>query len=265
MKKILFLAAAFVLALTSCGNKQKQSEITEDSIKVFEQNQIEASIKQQLDSLASQAKQLKGIPGIQNMKDGIQLTEEEKMVKPTYLMDPAETADLQTLSEKYRALAMLFVDKKVAEAYDMDIAPYDEAISKLLAEVNDPALGALNSSITYEENISTLYDAEEAAGRINLFWEMTTASTVEQVYVLCQNIDKYITAIDDEAAENMTFRMILLTDAMDRLADYDANVAELNDAMQPLKVLDALNADQLKSQLMELKGDIEVVRASLLK
>ena len=72
-------------------------------------------------------------------------------------------------------------------------------------------------------------------------------------------------AIDDEAAENMTFRMILLTDAMDRLADYDANVAELNDAMQPLKVLDALTVDQLKSQLMELKGDIEVVRNSLLK
>ena len=94
---------------------------------------------------------------------------------------------------------------------------------------------------------------------------MTTASTVEQVYVLCQNIDKYISAIDDEAAENMTFRMILLTDAMDRLADYDANVAELNDAMQPLKVLDALTVDQLKSQLMELKGDIEVVRNSLLK
>lgn len=63
----------------------------------------------------------------------------------------------------------------------------------------------------------------------------------------------------------MTFRMILLTDAMDRLADYDANVAELNDAMQPLKVLDALTVDQLKSQLMELKGDIEVVRNSLLK
>ena len=72
-------------------------------------------------------------------------------------------------------------------------------------------------------------------------------------------------AIDDEAAENMTFRMILLTDAMDRLADYDANVAELNDAMQPLKVLDALTVDQRMSQLMELKGDIEVVRNSLLK
>ena len=265
MKKVLFLAAAFALTLASCGNKQQKAELTEDSIKVFEQNQIEASIKVQLDSLAAQAQKLKGIPGIQNMKDGIQLTEEEKMVKPDYLMDPAETADLQTLSEKYRALAMLFVDKKVAEAYDMDITGYDEAISKLLAEVNDPALGALNGNVTYEENISTLYEAEEAAGRINLFWEMTTASTVEQVYVLCQNIDKYITAIDDEAAENMTFRMILLTDAMDRLADYDANVAELNDAMQPLKVLDALTVDQLKSQLMELKGDIEVVRNSLLK
>lgn len=265
MKKILFLAAAFVLTLASCGNKQQPASEDQDSVKAFEQSQIEASIKVQLDSLASEAKNLKGIPGIQNMKDGIQLTEEEKMVKPTYLMDPAEVSDLQTLSEKYRALAMLFVDKKVAEAYDMDLTAYDEAISKLLAEVNDPALGALNSNTTYEENISILYDAENAAGRINLFWEMTTASTVEQVYVLCQNIDKYITAIDDEAAENMTFRMILLTDAMDRLANYDSNVAELNDAIQPLKILDALTTDQLKSQLEELKSDIEVVRTSLLK
>jgi hypothetical protein len=54
-------------------------------------------------------------------------------------------------------------------------------------------------------------------------------------------------------------------DAMDRLANYDSNVAELNDAIQPLKVLDALTTDQLKSQLEELKGDIEVVRTSLLK
>ena len=266
MKKILFFAAALVLAMASCGNKQQQTTSEEqDSIKAFEQSQIEASIKIQLDSLAAAAQKLKGIPGIQNMKDGIQLTEEEKMVKPTYLMDPAEVGDLQTLSEKYRALAMLFVDKKVAEAYDMDITGYEEAISKLLAEVNDPALGALNANTTYEENISALYEAEEAAQRINLFWEMTTASTVEQVYVLCQNIDKYITAIDDEAAENITFRMILLTDAMDRLSDYDSNVAELNDAIQPLKILDAMSTAQLKKQLEELKGDIEVVRRSLLK
>lgn len=266
MKKVLFIAAAFALTIASCGNKQKVTESEmQDSVRAFEQFQIEASIKVQLDSLASEAQKLKGIPGIQNMKDGIQLTDEEKMVKPTYLLDVAEVNDLQTLSEKYRALAMLFVDKKVAEAYDMDVTPYDEAISKLLADVNDPALGTLNSTATYEENISTLYDAEEAAGRINLFWEMTTASTVEQVYVLCQNIDKYITAIDDEAAENMTFRMILLTDAMDRLSDYDNNVAELNDAIQPLKILDAITVDQLKAQLEELKGDMEAVRSSLLK
>lgn len=249
----------------SGDNSQKQSEITDVSINVFKQSQIEASVKNQLDSIASLATYIKGIPGIQDMQERQMLTQKEKNVKPAYLIDPAKTVELQTLSKQYRALAMLFVDKKVAEAYDMDITPYDNAISKLLAEVNDPALGVLNSSVTFEENISSLYYAEEAAGRINLFWEMTTASTIEQMYILCHNIDIDITAIDDEAAENMTFRMIVLTDAMDRLAEYDANIADFDDVMEPLKLLDALTADQLKAQLMELKGDIEMVRASLLK
>lgn len=263
MKKLFFIAAAMVMAFTSCGNKTATVEESQDSIKSFEQNQIEASIKLQLDSLAAEAGRLQGVPGIQN--DIIQLTEEQKMVKPDYLIDPASVAELQLLSEKYRALAILLIDKKVAQSYDMPIEDYDKAISQLMADINDPALGLLTEGATIEENLNKLYEAEEAAGRINLFWELVTASSIEQIYLLAQNTDLYIGAISDEAAENMTFRIILLTDAMDRLTEYDSEILELNEAIQPLKVLDALTADELKKQLEELGEDITAVRASLLQ
>lgn len=260
MKKILFIAAAVAMTMASCGNKKAVSEeVSEDSLIRFEQSQIEASIKLQLDSLASQASQLKGIPGIQDGK--IQLTEEQKMVKPDYLLDPTATAELTTMSEKYRALAVLLVDKKVAESYDMDITAYDEAIGKLLAEINDPALGVVNESATLEENLDALYNAENENGRINFFWELVTASSLEQIYILANNTDLYIGALDDTTAENITFRIILLTDAMDRLAEYDANIAELNDAMQPLKVLDAMSVEELKGQLEELREEIAAARS----
>ena len=46
MKKLSFLAIAFAaIAFAACGNKTAQTEAGADSVKSFEQKQIEASIK----------------------------------------------------------------------------------------------------------------------------------------------------------------------------------------------------------------------------
>ena len=65
MKKLSFLAVVFAaITFASCGgNKGAQSATEEpDSLNSFEQEQIEAFIKQNFDSLASQISNLKQLP-----------------------------------------------------------------------------------------------------------------------------------------------------------------------------------------------------------
>ena len=56
MKKLSILAATFAaIVFASCGNKTAQNAESADSVvKSFEQEQIEASIKMHVDSLASE-------------------------------------------------------------------------------------------------------------------------------------------------------------------------------------------------------------------
>ena len=64
MKKITFFAVVVAaMAFTACGgNKSAQTAEETDSIKVFEQEQVEAKIKLELDSLAAEVGKLKNLP-----------------------------------------------------------------------------------------------------------------------------------------------------------------------------------------------------------
>ena len=113
------------------------------------------------------------------------------------------------------------------------------------------------------EASSKLYDAMEENGRINYFWQMAAAALVEQLYVTTQNTEKFISAFDDSSAESVTFRIILLQDAIERLAVYDPELQPISDAIEPLKVLNAITVDQFKSQLEECKEEISASRKML--
>ena len=85
MKKLSILAVAFAaLAFAACGNKNAKNAESADSVtKSFEQEQIEASIKMHVDSLASEIGKLKHMPFMQSNADGtVKLTKEELQVKP---------------------------------------------------------------------------------------------------------------------------------------------------------------------------------------
>ncbi|MCQ2212292.1 MAG: hypothetical protein MJZ36_01495 [Bacteroidaceae bacterium] len=269
MKKLSFVVVALAaMVLASCGgNKTNQNaEEQTDSVKTFEQEQIEANIKVQIDSIASELGKLKALPIFADTEDGtIALSEEEKLVKPEYLLDPAKANDAVTLSEKYRALAILNVDKFVAKSYDMPTEAYDEAIAKLAADINDPAFKAAQEEGPIAKNVQAFYDAEEESGRLNYFWQVATSAIVEQLYIMTQNTDKFIAAFDDEAASNVTFRVICLQDAINRLTAYDEELVEVAEAIKPLGVLNALTVDELKAQLNELKAQIAESRAALVK
>ena len=266
MKKLaIFAVAIAAMAFTACGGK-KSAEVAEqtDSVKSFEQEQVEAKIKVELDSLAAALGQLKQLPIVREGNQ-VELTDQEKQVKPDYLLDPAVADNAETLAEKYRTLSALSVDKKIAELYEMPTDEYQKAISKLAADINDPSFKDIKDEGTIYETTKDLYESMEKNGRINYFWQLAATSLVEELYIVNQNTDKFLAAFDDDAAANVTYRIVLLIDAINRLTEYDTEIKPIAEAIAPLDVLNAISVDQLKSQLAEAKDKIVAAREALTK
>jgi hypothetical protein len=142
---------------------------------------------------------------------------------------------------------------------------YDKTITKLVADINDPSFKAIENAQTIFETTQTLYDEMEKNGRINYFWQLASAALVEEVYIANQNADKFLSTFDDEAASNVTFRIILVLDAINRLAEYDPEIKPIADAVAPLEVLNATTVDEFKKQLAEAKDNIAAARSALVK
>ena len=268
MKKLSIIAAAFAaIVFAACGNKTAQNAESADSVvKSFEQQQIEASIKMHVDSLASEVGKLKMVPFLQaDGNGGIQLTKEEKQVKPDYLLDPASAEDATILSEKYRLLSALDVDKRVAKLYEMPTEDYEKAVTKLASDINDPSFKAIEDANTIFETTTTLYDEMEKNGRINYFWQLASAALVEQLYIINQNSDKFLSNFNDEAAANVTFRIVLILDAVNRLAQYDPDIEPVAQAIAPLDALNATTVAEMKEQLVKTKEQINAARKALIK
>ena len=267
MKKLSILAIAFAaIVFAACGGKKsEQAAENTDSLKSFEQQQIEASIKMHFDSIASEIGKLKQLPFLSEGDDGLKLTKEEKQVKPDYLLNPSVAEEATTLAEKYRILSALNVDKKIAALYEMPTEDYDKAITKLVADINDPSFKAIDDTNTLYETSNTLYDAMNENGRINFFWQMASAALIEELYVANQNPDKFLSTFTDEAASNVTFRIILILDAINRLAQYDPDIQPVAKALAPLDVLNATTVAELKDQIAKTKEQINEAHKAIIK
>ena len=270
MKKLSILAVVFAaIGFAACGNKSAQNTESADSVvKSFEQEQIEASIKMHVDSLAAEIGKLKMVPFLQSDGNGgLKLTKEEMQVKPDYLLNASVVENATILAEKYRLLSALDVDKRVAKLYEMPTEDYDKAITKLAADINDPSFKDLDSKEegSISETTEGLYKSMESNGRLNYFWQMAASALVEQLYLANQNPDKYLTTFTDEAAANTTFRAVLILDALNRLSEYDPEMQPVADALAPLEVLNATSVDELKAQLAEAKDKINAAREALIK
>ena len=266
MKKLSFFAIAFVaIAFVACGGKKAQTtEVTQDE-KSFEQKQIEASIKMHFDSIASEFSKMPQLPFVQDDNGGLTLTTEEKQVKPDYLLNPNIADEAATLAEKYRIISALNVDKKIASLYEMPTEEFDKAVTKLAADINDPSFKAIDDSNTLFETSSTLYDAMEQNGRLNYFWQIASAALVEELFVINQNTDKFLSIFDDDAAANVTYRIVLILDAVNRLSAYDPDIKPVAEAIAPLNVLNAISVNQLKEQLAAASDKIVAARKALIK
>lgn len=265
MKKVFILAVAAVAFAACGGNKSANNVEDSDSLKSFEQEQIEASIKMHFDSIAAEFSKMEQPSFLKENNGGVTLTKEEKQVKPDYLLSPNVSEEATTLAEKYRVLSALNVDKRIASLYEMPVEDYDKAITKLAADIDDPSFKAIEDTGSIFETSSKLYDAMEKNARINYFWQIASAALVEQLYVVSQNKDKFLNTFTDEAAANVTFRIILILDATNRLSQYDPDIRPVAEAIAPLEHLNATSVDELKSQFDEMKDEIQAARKALIK
>ena len=170
MKKLSIIAVVIAaVVFASCGgNKSAQVVEENDSIKSFEQTQIEASIKMQFDSLAAELGKLKNLPFAQDEQGKIVVSKEEKQVKPDYLLDPAIAENAATLAEKYRTLVALQIDKQIATIYELPTDEFDKAVTKLVADINDPSFKVFDNPGSLYETSQALYDAMDGNGRHQL-------------------------------------------------------------------------------------------------
>lgn len=268
MKKFTLAIVAFAaMILASCGGKTQQAEAEVDTTKTFEQAQIEAAIKMHLDSLANDIDTKEFAALNEAIKNGkITLSEEQKMVKPEYLIPASTGNELTTAAQKYAAIAIFDMDKAVAGLYDMDTEAYDAMIAQLTADINDPAIKKADETEgTIAEKHKVLYEEMDKEGRINFYWVATGAATVENLFIMSQNVDKFLNDYTDEQVSNITFRLICILDALDRLSVYDPQLPGLCEALEPLKAINATTVADLKKQLEETKADLSAARLALLK
>ena len=267
MKKLSIIAVVFAaVVIASCGGTNKSSQNVEaDSTKSFEQSQIEANIKMQIDSIAVEFSKIEQPPFFKATKEGIQISEEAKLVKPDYLLAATVADEAVTIAEKYRVLAALSVDKKVAELYEMPTEDYEKAIGKLAADINDPSFKVIENPGAVFETTSALYEEMEKNDRLNYFWHIAAAALVEQLNVISQTQDQFLTPFTDETAANVTYRIILILDAVNRLSQYDPDIKPVAEAIAPLDALNATTVAEMSEQMTSMKDQIAAARKALIK
>jgi len=281
MKKVLIFAlAAALVAVPSCKNNQKKAEEAAAAKAAEEAAARDLSTKEQIlaeelkvdvTNLIESAKKMKPVPFVVAQNDGrLSLTTKEKMVKPGYLLDPAIANSLVTLTQKYRVVAMLGTDLVIANLYEMPATPLKEAINKLLVDINDPAYTIFaqtpwDNMDNVAAAMNDVVDDEYAAGRPNFFWESMAASLVEQVYILTQNTEKFMPIFDDQSVSDVTFNFICVHEGIKSMIEFYPEMASLNEVLEPLYVINAINVEQFEEQLLSVKEDIAKARAFLLK
>lgn len=225
MKKYyVFIALALVAGMTvSCkNNAKKAAEATEEVADVVEialSDEVMASI----DGLAQKVTDENGIINVASIISE-NLTEEEKLVKPDYLLEAEDVQNLVNRSQRIGALAILVIERPIRQAYEMPIEATDEAIVSLIVGLNHP-ISFEDRDLTPAEKVKKTYEACKERGDVQYFWEFTMAVENELVYLIANNADKVYGAISEEQRSAAHSRYMAVVEAIKELAEYDEGIA----------------------------------------
>ena len=149
------------------------------------------------------------------------MTEEAKLVKPDYLLEPSEINSLVTKTQKVNALAILIADRTMMEAYEMPIEEANEAIARLMAEIGTAFSIENENDKTISEKITERYQKCKESGDLALFWQFHFAMMNEFSYLICQNPDLFFDNLTEEQHQSFRKRIGTTREVVEILAEYD--------------------------------------------
>ncbi len=267
MKK--YFSLSLLLCLCACtGNKTNNNTTLVES----ESAELQESVITHLDSLAGilcDSTQLASIHSIFDA-DAVKLTDEQKMVKPDFLLDNKDFENLVTLSEKYRANAMAMVDARVASLYRLDYSSeYVACIERLKADIADKTFEELKAKgqedLFEPETYIQLYNEMKKAKRLQYFYDSTTAMLVETLYVLAKNDAALVSQLTDEQTQALVRHLSVVTDAVNQLSQTNTYLKKAAKQLSRLSSINACTTSELIDQLANAKNEIGVLRMLMLK
>lgn len=240
---LFVILAAFLLTVTSCGNRNAGNNSDETSSASVEAQKcaIADSILVLFDSYA---KEYGDIPQSEMAVD-FKLSDKEKLVKPTYLLDPEIASTMVTKQQKINALAILLVETQVRKAYDLPTDKSSEAIIKLSTELNTPIdlEDAMNFDIPASEKARTIYQTCKERGDLSYFWRFNFALVTEMEYIIANNPDIFFKNVSEENLAFYAERNKSLSAGIRQLAKYDSEMNQLNEFIMSNMVAHNLAVD----------------------
>jgi len=232
-----FLALVAICSAMMVSCKNKQSEPTPEDIQA-KKVALADSILAQIDVLAEQY--FIATDGSFNFAV-FELTEQEKLVKPDYLIETSQLNNLVTKEQKANALGILIIDIIVKSLYDMPKDEYSEAITKLALELNHPYDDRMKSKDELPSaKWRRLYNTCKENGDVAYFWQSTYAMITE-----------------DQMLE-FQIRWGTVIGAMRELAQYDETISDLYNKYQSTRVSKSTEDAKV------IYGDIESTKQTYL-
>jgi len=247
-KSLIFTALAIAAAIAAvsceCSSKKTQGPTTEE---IQTQKQaLSDSVLARIDTLAEKYADER----LNSFRiKSFELTEEEKMVKPDYLLAPSEAKDCITKLQKINALAIYSMEYSIRKLYDMPTDETSNAIAKLAAEINFPVdADYLCKELPISEKIKKIYASFKERGEIAYFWQYHNAILVETGYLVAQNPELFFCRITEEQWQSKNSSIRTLKKAVEELAPYDPEMAQLlewrkrNSVYKPGEQTEAINS-----------------------
>jgi len=233
---VLLAALSFV----SCKNiNKKQNEDKALSAEQVEQTkkEIAQSVLDAVDAIQQEYQQAAQSSFIINK---FVLTEEEKLVKPDYLLDSDSANTLLTRSQKINALGIYFVEYWFRKLYGMPEKEIEQVIVKLATDIDYPLdLEYAGSDASMSEKLAKEYQACKEAGDLAAYWQFRNAVLVETDYLIAQNSRLFFNRITPEQWLSYYMKMTTTVNAIKQLAEYDEEMAAVNQMRIAYRVADS--------------------------
>ena len=272
MKKISIIIALMVLAVLVVSCKcQKSSEKTEtvksevavvDATKAVLADDVLALLNDYAEDFIANFVEIHPV-------FTANLTEDEKLVKPDWFLDPAQLNELVTKSQKVNALAILLVDRPIMENLGIPTQEHDKIIGKLLSELNNPFNFDDVQNMSIAEKIQKNFEICKERGETQYVWNFALAAQNELMFIISRNPKAFLNNITEEDYQKVYKRYYNCVQAAVALAPYDKEIAQALEICKDEEnfIDDALfhTLEDAKVSFVTKKATFESRRNALLK